>query len=526
VTIEEALTWRRLAIIYLRLSDFRDEDDTTFEARAAELRELADDLHLTVVRVAVENDLNGNGNGKGKGASAYKTPKRVMTPTGLLTFRVDRPVFEAVALDLQQGRAQVLIVSDDSRIARNERDGYDLLDACAVSRASVVAPGEDGEARWVLTNGGTDEQVSRFKDRIADARRFSDDIAAKVRKGRRRWAGKSYQGGRRPFGYEHDKNAPEHKRRLIIRPAEATVITGAAADILDHDTSLRAIAAQLRAGNVPTVTGTAWSAETLRDVLLKPTVAGLQMHKGTLHDVTVNPDGTPRADPPWRPILDRATWERLKARLNDPARRTNTGNANAPRWLGTGIYRCGACDDGATVQVSGMAGYGPDRGPGYRCEARYHCRLPALKVDQWVTSAVIAYLARENAAGLLPRPEPRPGTDHAALDAEARRLTAKRDQLARLLAEDVLTETGVRRERRRIDARLAAIAADLAAPAEPDPFPELREPGADLALVWNGLSLPRRRQILPRLMTVTLIPATARGPFDGAACVRIEEQRG
>jgi hypothetical protein len=57
------------AIIYLRLSDFRDTDDTTFEHRERELRDLAADLGLTVRRVAIENDLNGNG--RPRGASAY-----------------------------------------------------------------------------------------------------------------------------------------------------------------------------------------------------------------------------------------------------------------------------------------------------------------------------------------------------------------------------------------------------------------------------------------------------------------------
>ena len=39
----------------------------------------------------------------------------------------------------------------------------------------------------------------------------------------------------------------------------------------------------------------------------------------------------------------------------------------------------------------------------------------------------------------------------------ARKLHAKRDDLAQLLTEDVLTEAGVRQEHKRIDARLAQI---------------------------------------------------------------------
>ena len=51
--------------------------------------------------------------------------------------------------------------------------------------------------------------------------------------------------------------------------------------------------------------------------------------------------------------------------------------------------------------------------------------------------------------GLLPAPEPSPEADVKALRAESRKLHAKRDDLARLRSEDVLTEAGVRQERKR-----------------------------------------------------------------------------
>ena len=93
-------------------------------------------------------------------------------------------------------------MSDDSRLTRNERDGLDLIDAARVSGASVVAPDETWEPRWILRDGGNDQEREALRDRINDARRYSASIASKVKMGRRRWAGRSYQGGRRPFGYQ------------------------------------------------------------------------------------------------------------------------------------------------------------------------------------------------------------------------------------------------------------------------------------------------------------------------------------
>ena len=85
------------AVIYLRQSDFRDETDETFDVRKAELEEFASSLGLRVVWVAIENDLNWDG--KPRGASAYKTPIRVTTPSGLVEFRTNRPTWQAVIRD-------------------------------------------------------------------------------------------------------------------------------------------------------------------------------------------------------------------------------------------------------------------------------------------------------------------------------------------------------------------------------------------------------------------------------------------
>lgn len=98
----------------------------------------------------------------------------------------------------------------------------------------------------------------------------------------------------------------------------------------------------------------------------------------------------------------------------------------------------------------------------------------------------------------------------------------KRDDLARLLSEDVLTEAGVRQERKRIDARLAQISTDLADATQIDLLPELRAPGADPGRVWKELSLPRQREIVRLLCDVTLLPGRMRQPFDPRLQMRIE----
>ncbi|MGH3226302.1 MAG: hypothetical protein ACRDPY_47780 [Streptosporangiaceae bacterium] len=71
-----------------------------------------------------------------------------------------------------------------------------------------------------------------------------------------------------------------------------------------------------------TDTGKPFSATSLRDALLAWHVAGLVTCNGAQYDA-----------PAWlEPIIEPDRWQRLA----DPGRRTNAGNANAPRWLLSG----------------------------------------------------------------------------------------------------------------------------------------------------------------------------------------------
>src|SRR5260370_9225995 len=130
------------AIVYLRMSDFRDEDVRTVGDGEQQLRDFAAGLGVPAerVRVAIENDA---GNGGYRPASAYKRPVRVTTATGLVTMRTRRPVFARVLLDLQTGKAVMLICDDVSRIARDARKALDLISACEQGMAYAISPTEE-----------------------------------------------------------------------------------------------------------------------------------------------------------------------------------------------------------------------------------------------------------------------------------------------------------------------------------------------------------------------------------------------
>ncbi len=500
------------ADLYLRLSDFRADDIDSFTSRETRLRAEAARLGWLVNRVVVENDLAADG--RRKPASAYKrqlvrradgTPKT--DDYGRRVYRVLRPGWQSVLADLGSGAARAVLAEDLDRAARDPRDIEDLIDAVSACRGH--ARSLSGSLR--LTDGGRSDELAMARVLTAMGAKSSADTARRVADGRQRSAeAGSYAGGRRPFGFRPDPDAPKGRRTLVIVPAEAEIIRRAAAAVLAETAgdrkSLAHMARELREAGTPTVTGAAWTPATLKDILCKPAVAGIAVNTRT---------GTETAGA-WPAILDREVWEAVRAVLTDPARRTNTSNANAPRYLLSGIARCHC---GGQVKVNGGK-----RSPAYVCADHAHLRRNAAGADKWVAAHITAYLNREDNRDLL-RPAARPGVDTGALRAESARLDASRKAKIRMNVAGDLDDADLAEALKEIRRRMGDIAAQLAATTAPDPLAEFRDQ-PDAAAVWDKLPLPRKLAVARLLVAVTLLPATRRGAGFDPDSVRVEPNRG
>lgn len=480
--------------LYLRLSDGRVEE--ALEGREAKLRAEAARRGWIVRRVIIENDINGDGTIKG--ASAWKR-KRVTLPNGRVAMRVVRPKFRDMLLpDLMNG-ANVITEYVD-RITRDHRDGEDFLEAVEIGRASAVSL----NGRLNLTEGGTDKERDDFRDELRYAAREGRAKSERAANGRERWAGKSYQGGRRPFGYRVVKGTEQHHRNLALDEAEAKAIRDMADDILTRSISRKAIARDLRESGLPTVTGVPWTGERVKDVLIKPAIAGLAVYRGELRDA------------PWPAILPRDRWERLRDLLTITESREVIGKngktyvvarnpsaaGNEPRWLVSGIATCGIC--GAAMKITG----GTNRSRSYVCSERSHLRRNAPHVDEYIADRLVKYLSRDDMADLL-RPPPRPGTDVTALRAEARKLRDRKTRMGALYAAGTIDDDVLASGTRVIREQLAFIESQLAASDAPDPLAEFR--GNPAGVVWENLSMPRRRAVARSLMNITILPSGRRG---------------
>ena len=498
-TVSTVTTWD----LYLRLSDLRTED--LLRGREKALRAEVARLGGIVGRVVIENDVARRTDGKTRPASAFKrravrnsSGEVIRDPdTGKPVMRVIRPGWQTIIADLKTGRASGVLAEDLDRACRDPRDLEDLLDACAQHGASARSL----TGSLTLTNGGNDAEHFMARVMVAQAHKSSTDTARRVRGGHARWHGVSYPGGLRPFGFAHALDTEEHQRTLIVVPDEARLLATAAADILDRDISLHAITRDWRARGILTVTGKQWTAQTLRDALLKPAIAGLAVLHGDIKPA------------PWAHILERDVWERLRAKLEDPGRRVMTGNE--PKHFASLIAQCGICGDGSTVTVTGSSAgkaRGPRAGgPSYVCpNGGYHLRRNQRHVDSAIERVVIEWLEEYGKTALKPPPRSA-GVNAPGLRAEARRLRkAEGEQLA-LHREGVITTGALKSSLRDFRDRLEVIEAQLSVSDQPDPLAEFRVAPARVA--WAGLTMPRKRAILRMLFTVTMTRTSHRGPY-------------
>ena len=351
---------------------------------------------------------------------------------------------------------------------------------------------------------------------VAMANKQSADTARRVSEGRERNWGESYQGGRRPFGYVAAKNTEHLKRTLLIVPDESELILKWADEILNQGVSLKAILREIRQNGIPSASGGKWNGRTLKQVLTKPTVAGLAAHTSKVKDETT---GEIRAvtnlkPAPWDAILEQDVWERLFEKLNNSPGDANRGNE--PKHLLTGIAKCGICNDGTSVRANGS---GTLRGKkGYQCEKVAHIHRNIELVDAWVERNITAYIS-QNSMDIL-KPASREEIDTTALRAEAKKLRERKSAQMRMHALGEIDDADLATGLRAIRDRLAVVDAQLAQADKPDPIPEFRRHGPTRQ-IWASLSLARKRAIIRLLADITMLPTDRRGPGFDPDSVRI-----
>jgi DNA invertase Pin-like site-specific DNA recombinase len=482
---------KRIDAEYDRISDDKSGAGHGVESQHAEIEEFSGDNGRTISARYCDNDL-----------SAFTGERR--------------PEYDRLMSDVSKGLIRSITVWHANRLLRNTEEAARIILVFRRNDVTLYSVTRGGAYNLELAAGRR-----ALRDDVSAAEYESDHRGERVAIARKRQARNGdFGGGVRRYGWGVDTGrvrsvclnpkAPATDRVYEDRPvldmtrhneAETAEIRRWAEDLL-AGVSMNQVLLSLRVRKVKTAAESdgrivlrngkptvhwGWNSSTVRGILTSPRTSGHSVYK----DEIIRRDVYPA-------IIEDHVRLALIAMFSDPSRKTSPGNT--PRWLGSLIYRCGVCDDGATVSVrknsSGVSVY--------RCRGKYHCSWPAEIADRYVESVVIELIKRDDASALLPQREI-PDVDVSALTAEIKALRERKKEAARNYALLRIDEEILDTIQAAADARISEIRATLESATDESPLRDFIATD-DVKATWDAQDIGRQREIVRRLLVVTLHP--------------------
>jgi DNA invertase Pin-like site-specific DNA recombinase len=246
---------------------------------------------------------------------------------------LERPALQRLIRDIEAGRVDTVVCYKIDRLSRSLTDFAKLVDVFERNRVTFVSVTQSFCTTTSMGRLTLNILLSfaQFERELA-GERIRDKFAASRRKG-------IFMGGHPPLGYD------VRDRKLVVKPAEAELVGLIFRRFLDLGSALllsRELNAQgHRTKSWTTQVGTfregrPFDKGTLYKILRNRTYLGEATHKGKSHPGE------------HKPIIDRATWDRVHEVLTTNARRRgNEARARTPAPL-RGLMRCTHCSSAMT----------------------------------------------------------------------------------------------------------------------------------------------------------------------------------
>ena len=275
-----------------------------------------------------------------------------ITDDGISGVILDRPGLDRVRRLVREGAATFVLMFDADRLSRE------------LAHLLILKPEIEKHARLEFVAAKFEDSPSGrmfFGMRGVIAQYEREVIRERTMRGKKERARAGLiSGGRIAYGYcyKEGKLLPDVERAPIVQ----RIFTA-----YDSGLSLRAVVQELRAAGLPTWGGKPWERSSVRRILANETYAGVAYY-GTLRregkSVRVRTSGEriPLSVPP---LVDRAIWERVGARL---AANPLVGRPSSA-YLLRGLLFCAQCGR----RMCGERG----RSNAYRCVGRDPLRAPS-----------------------------------------------------------------------------------------------------------------------------------------------------
>lgn len=450
------MTLRRAAI-YCRISRDRVGAGLGVERQEKDCRKRAESSDCTVVAVYSDNDM-----------SAYSGKPR--------------PGYLQLLDDVRAGRVDVVVCWHTDRLHRSPVELEQWITACdphGVEVHTVKAGPIDLATPAGRVTARTLGAFARYEvEHMIERQKAAKAQAAS--------AGK-YRGGQRPYGYERDG--------LTVRPVEAAIIVDLTTRVAAGE-SLNSLARELNGRGELTSTGKRWDARAVRQVVLRGRNAGLIQHNGEV----IGPAE-------WPAVVEPAAWRNAVRVLTAEGRRAPV--TLNERYLGTGVYECGRCDDGTTMRAVSAKSRRGEPTPTYSCRKAWHVGRRIAPVDELVSMVVIERLSRPDARLLLAPEESRPDLD--LLLAERRDIEGRLEELAGLFADGAVTGPQLAEATRKLRAEGDRLDQAVAAAQGVSPLAGVAD-AEDVQAAWEAAPVSRRKAIVRALMRVVILPASRGRP--------------
>jgi len=314
---------------------------------------------------------------------------------------------------VRTGESDGIVVWHTDRLFRQPRDLETLI--------------ELGDSGFMVSSAHGQRNLADPDDRfilrieVAHAARSSDDTQRRIK---RRFAtlreqGNARIGGGRRFGFPggdltvpkpgRDENGKPGKRPQVSETLigrERAAIVKAMADVL-ADLPVSAVAAEWNAAGLLTVNGLTWTPAGVRTTLLRPELAGVVEHEGTVIGRV-----------PGDPVVEPALFERVRTKF--AGRRP--GRQIGEQTLASGIVRC-VCKTTLTARPHvGVYKIDGVRRRQYRCDPRRRGGCGSVAIDQRALDAEM----RAFTAVKLADPRHREAVEAAAVELSKRLAEVKR----------------------------------------------------------------------------------------------------
>ncbi|MDQ1206622.1 recombinase family protein [Microbacterium sp. SORGH_AS_0862] len=399
-----------------------------------------------------------------------------------------RPAYERMVRDIRSGHLEAVVVWAVDRLTRTPRELEDIIDLAdrhglTLANVSGTIDLETPEGRAMARQMGVFARLEVENQ----ARRLKRKFQEKAEKGEPH--------GYPPYGYVRVDG------RDVPNDFQANIVRECARRVLARE-SLRSVVTDLNKRGEPGPKSDQWNTTILRQILMRPSNAGLRVHRGKVIGKATT-----------EPIIDEDTHAQLVALLTDPSRRDNH-DGPTPKYLLSGLALCGRCG-GRMRRTVGRYVENPSTGATKRQPAAYQCsncfrvRRQQELVDQVVEGVIVARLSASDAAELFS------AGDSKVADAcrqEIAGIEAKLDVVADQFAADEIDANQLKR----ITARLRDQRRDAERRREASkPRTVLTElAGPQAAERWKQIPLGAKREAVELLMTVTILPSGPGKRFD------------